>query len=90
MNDALVIPQRATFEILDRQYVFVVGEDGIAHQREITVAHELDDIFVIATGLVANERFVLEGVRQVHEGEHVEFELRRSEDALRDLKFHAE
>jgi membrane fusion protein (multidrug efflux system) len=32
---ALVIPQRATYEILDKKYVFVVDEQSIAHQREI-------------------------------------------------------
>lgn len=90
LNDVLVIPQRATFEILDKQYVFVIGEDGIVHQREITISHELDDIFIVDTGLEANERFVLEGVRQVHDGGRVEFQVRSSEDALSDLKFHAE
>ncbi len=91
LHDALVIPQRATFEILDRQYVYVVGDDGVAHQREITVAHELDDVFVIGEGLDADDKFVLEGVRQVREGEHLEnAELRTPEEALSDLKYHAE
>ena len=29
LHNVLVIPQRATFEILDKQYVFVVGSDNI-------------------------------------------------------------
>jgi membrane fusion protein (multidrug efflux system) len=91
LHDVLVIPQRATFEILDRQYVYVVGEDDVAHQREITVSHELDDIYVIQDGLSANERFVFEGVRHVREGEHLpHFELTTPEEALSDLKHHAE
>src|SRR5690242_21964377 len=53
LKDAVVIPQRSTFEILDKQYVYVVGDDGIAHQRAITIAHEKDDIFVVASGLEA-------------------------------------
>src|SRR5205814_3611527 len=32
LKDAIIIPQRATFEVLDKQYVFVVGEDHLAHQ----------------------------------------------------------
>ena len=51
LSGALVIPQRATFEILDRQYVFVVDKNAVAHQREITVARELEDIYVIKGGL---------------------------------------
>lgn len=91
LNDVLVIPQRATFEILDRQYVFVVDEDMVAHQREITVSHELDDIYVIESGLEPDERFVFEGVRQIHDGEHVENHRDvDAEEVLRDLKHHAE
>ena len=32
LKNALVIPQRATFELLDKRYVWVVGEDDVAHQ----------------------------------------------------------
>lgn len=88
---ALVIPQRATFEILDRRYVFVVDKDDIAHQREITVARELEDIYVLKGGLSAGERFVLEGARQVHDGQHLErTETRSAKDAVKKLKFDAQ
>lgn len=90
MHDALVIPQRAVFDILDRQYVYVVGDDGVVHQREITVAHETDDIFVIASGLDANDRYVLDGVRQVHEGQHLTAEWITPEASLSNLQHHAE
>ena len=33
LKNAIVIPQRATFEILDKRYVFVVGKDDVVHQR---------------------------------------------------------
>jgi membrane fusion protein (multidrug efflux system) len=91
LSGALVIPQRATFEILDRRYVYVVDENDVAHQREITVASELEDIFVLKGGLSARERFVLEGARQVHDGQHLErTEARPPKEALKDLKFKAE
>ncbi|MAQ19092.1 MAG: efflux transporter periplasmic adaptor subunit [Sandaracinus sp.] len=91
MPDALVVPQRATFEILDRQYVYVVDEEGVAHQREITVGHELEDIYVVERGLEAGERVVFEGVRQVRDGRHLEdTQFVTPEEALRELKHHAE
>lgn len=91
LSGALVIPQRATFEILDRLYVFVVDEQAVAHQREITVARELEDIYVIKGGLKAGEKFVLEGVRQVRDGKHLEhMETRSPKDAVTQLKFDAE
>ena len=88
--DALVIPQRATFEILDKQYVYVLGEDGAVHQRAITISHEMDDIFVVENGLSPDEQIVLEGVRQVHDGDRPETVFRAPEEALSNMKHHAE
>jgi membrane fusion protein, multidrug efflux system len=56
----------------------------------IVVQHEMDDIFVIEKGLDVNDRIVLEGVRQVHDGEPVEFEFLKPEVALANQKYHAE
>ena len=90
LKNALVIPQRATFEILDKRYVWVVDKDDVAHQSLITIKHELEDIFVIKSGLDVSDKIVLEGVRQVEEGEKVEYEFRKPEEALKNQKFHAE
>jgi membrane fusion protein, multidrug efflux system len=38
LHDAIVIPQRATYEFLDKRYVYVVGKDDVVHQREIIPA----------------------------------------------------
>jgi membrane fusion protein (multidrug efflux system) len=90
LKNALVIPQRATFELLDKRYVWVVDEDGVAHQTLITIKHELEDIFVIDKGLKASDKIVLEGVREVQDKSKVEYEFRKPEEALKDQKFHAE
>ena len=90
LNDAIVIPQRATFEILDKRYVYVVDKDDVVHQREIVIQNEMDDIFVIKKGLDVDDRIVLEGVRQVRDGEKVEYEFRNPEEALANQKNHAE
>ena len=90
LKSAIVIPQRATFETLDKQYVYVVGKDDVVHQREIVVQDEMDDIFVIKKGLDVNDKIVLEGVQQVRDGDKVEFVFRKPEEALANQKYHAE
>lgn len=126
---AVVIPQRATFEILAKKYVYVVEDEasddehhgrtpvgphgnehpeheqpehlgdkhakltmghGVVRQREITIESEQDDIFLISEGLDANDRIVFEGVRQVRDGDKVEYEYRTPEIVLQNLKFKAE
>jgi membrane fusion protein (multidrug efflux system) len=90
LRNAIVIPQRATFENLAKRYVYVVGKDDVVHQREISIGHVLDDIFVIDKGLDENDRIVYEGTRQVRDGEKVEYEFRKPEEVMKDMKNHAE
>jgi membrane fusion protein (multidrug efflux system) len=91
LHNAIIIPQRATFEFLDKRYAYVVGEDHVVHQRLITVAHELEDIFILQKGLDLHDKIVLEGVRQVSENQKLEeYEFKKPEEALANQKFHAE
>ncbi|MCA9112041.1 MAG: efflux RND transporter periplasmic adaptor subunit, partial [Planctomycetaceae bacterium] len=90
LKDVIVIPQRATFEILAKQYAYVVGEDGIVHQRDITVQNEMDDIYVIQDGLTQDDQIILEGIRQVRDGDQVETEYLDPLEVLSNLKYHAE
>jgi membrane fusion protein, multidrug efflux system len=92
LKEAIIIPQRATFEILDKRYVYVVSKDNVVHQREIVVKKEgeMDDIFLIERGLAVGDKIVLEGMRQVRDGEKVEYEFRRPELVMATLKNKAE
>jgi membrane fusion protein, multidrug efflux system len=74
LNDAIVIPQRATFEVLQKRYVYVVDKDDVAHLREIGIQNELEDGFVVKSGLNVNDKIVVDGVRQVHDGEKVQYD----------------
>ena len=89
-NDAIVIPQRAVFEVLEKRYVFVVDKDDVAHQREIFVQNELEDLYVIKKGIDVNDKIVLEGIRQVRDGDKVEYEDRHPDHVAANLKNHAE
>jgi membrane fusion protein (multidrug efflux system) len=91
VHDAVVIPQRATFEVLQKRYVYVVDEDHVAHQREIVPdRNELEDLYVVKSGLGVDEKIVLEGIRQVRDGDKVEYEDREPDQVVAHLKYHAE
>jgi membrane fusion protein (multidrug efflux system) len=89
-DDSIVIPQRAVFEVLQKRYVFVVDKDDVVRQREISVTNELDDIFVVKEGLDVTDKIVLEGTRQVREGDKVEYEVEKPEQVAQHMKYHAE
>jgi membrane fusion protein (multidrug efflux system) len=79
LHDAIVIPMRATYEIMGKRYVYVVDRDDVVHRREIVPQHEMDDIYVIKKGVGVGDRIVLEGIRQVRDGEKVGYEFRSPE-----------
>jgi membrane fusion protein (multidrug efflux system) len=85
-----VIPQRATFEILARRYAYVVDKDNVVHQRDISILGVHDDIFVIDSGLEEGEKIILEGIRQVRDGEKIDYVFRDPKEVLSKLKYHAE
>lgn len=89
-KDVVVIPQRATFEILDKRYAYVVDDKHVVHQRDITIASEQDDIFVVEKGLDEKDQIIFEGVRQVRDGETVEFEFVPPAEVLTSLKHPAQ
>lgn len=70
-KDAIAIPQRATFEMDEQQCVYVLDKDGVASRREIVVQQELDDEFVLKSGLEPGDKIVVNGINQVRNGTKV-------------------
>ena len=89
-KDALIIPQKATFEILDKLYVYVVKKDNKLEQRLITVAAEQPNVFIVKSGLKADDMVLLEGLRRVHNGEKIELNVQPAEKVISQLTLHAE
>lgn len=88
--DAQLIPQKATFEILDRRYVFVVDDEGVVKSRPISVADELPHAFIVDGGLADTDHILLEGLRKVQEGKHIEVKLEDPAEVFAHLGLHAE
>lgn len=90
-KNALLIPQKATFEILEKKYVFVVDKDKVVHQREIVIESEMPDLYIIKEGLAENEQIVLEGIRKVHDKfKLADFEYVDPKMVIRNLKVYVE
>lgn len=89
-SGALLIPQRATYEVLDKKYVYVVGEDGKLSSRLIEVEAELPHLYIVSKGLSEKDRLLLEGLNRVHEEDFIEAQFVPPEKALEKLHLHAE
>lgn len=87
---ALLIPQKATFEVLDKKYVFVLDKDDKVQQREIVVGAELPHLFVVEKGLSENDKVLLEGIRMVKSGEKIHFDFEKPSKVLANLELYTE
>lgn len=68
-KDAILVPQKATFDIQNKKFVYVLGTDNTVTAREITVLPQNDgQKFVVTSGLKAGDRMVIEGVNQLKNG----------------------
>ncbi|MDE2582056.1 MAG: efflux RND transporter periplasmic adaptor subunit [Rhodospirillales bacterium] len=70
-RNAVVVPPAAVQQGPDGLYVYVVGADGKAARRTVTVTHEDADAAVIGTGLAAGERVVTDGASRLSDGARV-------------------
>lgn len=62
-SNVLVIPQKATYELQDRRFVYVVNDSNKVVSVPVTVAPENDGHnFVVTSGLKAGDRIAIEGV----------------------------
>ncbi len=65
-HGVLTVPQRATYEVQDLRYVYVLNDSNAAVSKQITVEPYSDgQTFVVTSGLNPGDRVVVEGVGTV-------------------------
>jgi membrane fusion protein, multidrug efflux system len=90
LHDALIIPQKATYEIQDKKYVFVVDKSGLVKSKNITVNGEMPDLYVVGSGLAENDRILLEGVQKVKDDNRIEADYKAPEEVVAQLRLKSE
>ncbi len=90
VHNALIIPQKATYEIQDQKYVFVVDKNGVAKSRNIKVAYELPDLYVVGSGISKGDQILLEGVQKVKDDQKLKTKFQDPKKVLQSLKLKAE
>ena len=90
VKNALIIPQKATYEVQDKMYVFVVDKKNVVKSREITITGAMPDLYVIKTGIAATDKILLEGVQKAKDDDKIKYDYQKPEDVLAHLKLKAE
>lgn len=75
LKNALVVPQKSTFDVQDKTYVFVVDEEGTIRRRAIQTQLRLGHLYVVESGLSTEDQLIYEGVQLLKEGQKVQTQL---------------
>ncbi|MFH6988954.1 efflux RND transporter periplasmic adaptor subunit [Flavobacterium collinsii] len=87
VNEAIIIPQSATFELQDKLFAVVVGKDGKTKNANITVLENTaGNYYVVKSGLQTGDQIVLEGVAALKDGTEIKAQNQNAETVYADLK----
>lgn len=71
VKNALIIPQKATFEIQDKQYVYIVDKDNIVRSKNIEILQRMQHLYIVKSGLTVHDRIIYEGIQSIKDGDRI-------------------
>ena len=84
--NALIIPQKATYEVQDKIYVYVLGSNDVVEAKCITIKNTLPELYVVGSGLSANDKILIEGVQNVKDGDKIEYKYVEPKNLIASLQ----
>ncbi|QHS59303.1 efflux RND transporter periplasmic adaptor subunit [Chitinophaga agri] len=68
MSNAMLLPQKAVFEMQDKNYVFVLDKSNQVKMKNFVPGPRLANCYIVQSGLSEGEKVVYEGVRNLRDG----------------------
>lgn len=87
ITNGVLIPQKSTFELQGKRFVYVVDKAGKVKSTEITtVEAPAGQYFVVTEGVKAGETIVFDGVASLQDGMTIQPDTKGGEAAYKDVK----
>lgn len=71
LKDAILVPQRAVQQVLDKSFVIVVGPDNKSVSKMVTLGDQVGSYYVVKSGLTKDDNVVVEGLTNLKEGQEL-------------------
>ena len=85
ISNALIIPQKSTYELQDKIYVYVLDKNNVVKSRNITIKNVLPDLYVV-DGLSENDKILLEGVQIAKDDDKIEYKYVEPKNVISGLQ----
>ena len=70
-KNAIIVPQKATYDIQDKKMIFTVDSTNRIHATNIMVLNNTSDNFIVASGLNEGDKIILDGVGKIKDGDKI-------------------
>jgi len=67
-DNVILVPQKSVFEIQDKDYVFLLDKNNVAHMQAFVPKARIDRYYLMQSGLKAGDMIVYEGVQNLRDG----------------------
>lgn len=74
-KNAIIIPQKSTFEVQGNIYVYLVDKNNTVYSKKINPINRLSNYFVLDKDLTKEDKIIYEGIQSIKTGDKVKFKL---------------
>ncbi|RYG00465.1 MAG: efflux RND transporter periplasmic adaptor subunit, partial [Chitinophagaceae bacterium] len=72
MHKAVLVPQKAVFEVQDKNYVFLLNPDQTVTMQSFEPLTKIAQSYVVRSGLKAGDQIVYEGIQNIKHGTKIQ------------------
>lgn len=85
IEKALVIPQKSTYEVQDRLYVYTVNQKGIVETKSFVPKMRIPHLFIVDSGIAQSDSLIFEGIQELKVGLPIKTQKVNFKDLIREL-----
>ncbi|MFN5985804.1 MAG: efflux RND transporter periplasmic adaptor subunit, partial [Chitinophagaceae bacterium] len=74
-KNAIIIPQKSTFEVQGNIYVYLVDKNNTFYSKKINPINRLSNYFVLDKDLTKEDKLIYEGIQSIKTGDKVKYKL---------------
>ena len=86
IKNALIIPQKATYELQDKIYVYVVDQNNVVKSRAINIKQRLSNLYIVDSGITGKDKILLEGLQTVKDDDKIQMVFVPAKEVINNLQ----
>ena len=72
LSNAILIPTKSILQIMDKNFVYVIGQDGTVSQKAVELGGTTGAFTIVKSGLADGDQIVVDGLTKVKNGVKVQ------------------